>query len=789
MPWKKLSHTLSLIAASIGAIGFAGWVFGLDGLKRIHPAWVTMKANTGLCLMLAGLAVALLNEENVRGIRRRVSQGCAIVISTVGLLTLGEHLGWWQSGIDQVLFQESLESAGRSFPGRMGPLSAVNFVLLGAVVLLLDARPRRGSWPAQICAVGVIATTFVVFLAYFYAVEIPQPLAPYLSIALHTVVAFLLLAAAILLARPVRGMMAAFLADNIGGVIARRMLPAALLLPVLFGWLATLGRDAGLYGRGVGTALLAASLTLVFTSLVWWSARALAAADARRRSAEEDLQRSERELSDFFDNAAVSLHWVGPDGRVLRVNDTELALLGYAREEYVGRAIADFHADAETIADILARLTAGETLTDYPAQLRCKDGSLRDVLIHSSVYWEDGKFVHTRCFTRDVTEQRRAEAAATQAREAAETANRAKDDFLAVLSHELRTPLTPALMAVSDLETSPPTDPVVLREAHALIRRNIELEARLVDDLLDLTRISRGKLRIASAPVDLHTTLRDALAIAEPMLREKRITVATDFAAPDSLVRGDAARLAQVFANLLTNAAKFTPDEGHVSVSTVHTGQDLRVEVTDTGMGIAPEVLPKIFDAFRQGGDGTTRRFGGLGLGLNVAQSLVEAHGGTIKAASAGCDRGATFAVTLPAFRGVLPDPRKTPAPPPTPDAARSLRVLMVEDHEDTRRVLRRLLERWGHRVQTAGSVAEARAILGTETFDLLLSDLGLPDGTGLEVVATLRAQSDIPAIAMSGYGMEADLARARTAGFTEHLVKPVAAERLREVLDRLGAR
>ncbi len=766
MPWKKLSHTLSLIAASIGAIGFAGWVFEIDALKRIHPALVTMKANTGLCLMLAGLAVALLNEENVRGIRRRVSQGCAIVISTVGSLTLGEYLGWWQSGIDQVLFQESIESAGRSFPGRMGPLSAVNFVLLGAAVLLLDARPRRGSWPAQICAVAVIATTFVVFLAYFYAVELPQPLAPYLSIALHTVVAFLLLAAAILLARPVRGMMAAFLADNIGGVIARRMLPAALLLPVLFGWLATLGRNAGLYGRGVGTALLAASLTLVFTSLVWWSARALAAADARRRSAEEDLQRSERELSDFFDNAAVSLHWVGPDGRVLRVNDTELALLGYAREEYVGRSIADFHADAETITDILARLAAGETLTDYPAQLRCKDGSLRDVLIHSSVYWEDGKFVHTRCFTRDVTEQRRAEAAATQAREAAETANRAKDDFLAVLSHELRTPLTPAL-----------------------IRRNIKLEARLVDDLLDLTRINRGKLRIASAPVDLHTTLRDALAIAEPMLREKRITVATDFAASESLVRGDSARLAQVFANLLTNAAKFTPEEGHVSVSTAHAGEDLRVEVTDTGIGIAPEVLPKIFDAFRQGGDGTTRRFGGLGLGLNVAQSLVEAHGGTIAAASTGCDRGATFAVTLPAFRGVLPDPRKTLAPPPTPVAARSLRVLMVEDHEDTRRVLRRLLERWGHRVQTAGSVAEACAILGTETFDLLLSDLGLPDGTGLEVVATLRAQSDIPAIAMSGYGMEADLARARTAGFTEHLVKPVAAERLREVLDRLGAR
>ena len=480
MNWKNASRTLALVAAVIGALGFAGWVFDIDALKRIHPAWVTMKANTGLCLILAGLAIALLHGENVDAFRRRVAQVCAVLIFAVGLLTLGEHLGWWTTGLDQALFAESQAAAGRSFPGRMNPPSTLNFMLLGLAVLLLDARPRFGLWPAQFCACAVIA-------------------------------------------------------------------------------------------------------------------------------------------------------------------------------------------------DILARLTAGETLADYPARLRCKDGSRREVLIHSSVYWEDGKFIHTRCFTRDITERNRADAELAQARDAAEAASRAKDDFLAVLSHELRTPLTPALAAVSELESAPPSDPAELRESLALIRRNVELEARLVDDLLDLTRISAGKLRIASAPVDLHVILRDALAIAEPVLREKNIAVESGLEASRHLVRGDAARLAQVFSNVLTNAAKFTPPAGRVTLrSTNVDGSEVCVEVGDSGIGIAPEMLPVIFEPFRQEEASTTRRFGGLGLGLSVAKSLVEAHGGTISARSDGRDRGATFAITLPALEATALAAENPAA------SAETLRVLLI---------------------------------------------------------------------------------------------------------------
>lgn len=374
------------------------------------------------------------------------------------------------------------------------------------------------------------------------------------------------------------------------------------------------------------------------------------------------------------------------------------------------------------------------------------------------------------------------------AKSVAETANAAKDDFLAVLSHELRTPLTPALAAVSGLLRTPAADPAELRESLNLICRNIELEARLVDDLLDVTRITRGKLRINSTPVDLNAVLQDALAMTQADLREKRLTSVVDLAQGPLWVRGDAARLAQVFSNLLGNAAKFTPSGGQVSVRSLLADSKVRIEIADTGIGIAVEILPQIFDPFRQGHVGTTRRFGGLGLGLSVAKGLVEAHGGTITVQSGGHNQGANFTVELPALQdGSVP----AAAPPSLPQegaTARPLRVLLVEDHEDTRLILSRLITRWGHTVTTASTVAQARQVLSESTFDLLLSDLGLPDGSGLEVVMKLRESSRIPAVAMSGYGMDADIAKAHAAGFTEHVVKPVTAETLLQLLAKYSA-
>lgn len=788
MTWKNAPRFLALAAASIGALGVSGWLFGIDALKRIHPGWVTMKANTGLCLILAGIAVILLRDEHVCGARRRVAQGCAVVVALVGLITLGEHLGWWAPWLDEAIFRQPVTEPGTAFPGRMSPPSMVNFMLLGLSLLLIDARPWRRVWPAQVGAIAVAVITFAVFLGYFYGVEMPQRLEIYVSIALHTALAFLLLAAAVLLARPDRGFMSVILADSTSGVIARRMLPAALFVPAFIGWLCVLGRDAGLYGRGGSTALLVILLTLIFTALVCWAAHALSAAEAARREAEAARNR----LASIVESSADAIVSKSLDGIITSWNAGAQRLFGHAPAEMIGQPIMRLipeERQSEEV-EILRRLRAGEEVEHYETVRIASDGRLIPVSLSiSPVRDERGVVIGASKIVRNITERRQTEAALAKAHAEAEAANRAKDDFLAVLSHELRTPLTPALMAVSDLESAPPADPDALRASLALIRRNIELEARLVDDLLDLTRISRGKLRIASMPVDLHTTLGDALAVVEPVLREKRIVATCELAAARHLIRGDAARLAQVFSNVLTNAAKFTPDEGRVSIRSMNLENGaVRVEVSDTGIGIAPELLAKVFEPFRQEEPGTTRRFGGLGLGLSVAKSLVEAHGGTIEAHSAGRNCGATVAVTLPTLAATSLVAAETTVAAAPSEAARALRVLLVEDHEDTRHVLERLIKRAGHRVTSANSVAQARQALTADTFDLLLSDLGLPDGSGLEVIATLRERSEIPAVAMSGYGMNADLERTRASGFTEHVIKPVAADTLRELLIRFSA-
>lgn len=376
-----------------------------------------------------------------------------------------------------------------------------------------------------------------------------------------------------------------------------------------------------------------------------------------------------------------------------------------------------------------------------------------------------------------------------RAKQAAEAANRAKDQFLAVLSHELRTPLTPALAAASNLENATEIDPQELRESLSLIRRNIELEARLVDDLLDITRISKGKLEVHLSTIDLHETIQHAADMCRSAANSKRSEMAFHLDATERYVKGDGARLAQIFWNLILNAVKFTPAEGRITVRTENpTPGSVRIDITDTGIGIDPEMLARIFEPFQQGENSTTRRFGGVGLGLSIAKGLVEAHSGRITARSEGKDQGATFVIELATITPPVA-PKVSGISMPMTLTERRLRILLVEDHEDTRNALVRLLTRWGHLVKPAATVTQAMEYAATFNPELLLSDVGLPDGTGMDLLGKLRQDRDIPAIAMSGYGMESDLEQTKHAGFNAHIVKPVAADRLKETIDRLSAR
>lgn len=371
---------------------------------------------------------------------------------------------------------------------------------------------------------------------------------------------------------------------------------------------------------------------------------------------------------------------------------------------------------------------------------------------------------------------------AESARAEAEEANAAKDRFLAMLSHELRTPLSPIVHAVALLEESDCSPSV--RENIAIIRRNVRLEARLIDDLLDLARIRNGKLRLDEKPVDVHEVLRHALEICRPDWESRRLGVKVDLSASKSHVRGDPERLQQVFWNLLANAAKFSPEGGSVEMRTYSSGDSIAIEIADRGVGIEPEKLERIFDAFEQDGRNT---HAGLGLGLAICKALVEMHGGKITAHSEGLNRGASFVIRLPCAAA---SSEPNAAPSPQLPARGGLRLLLVEDHHDTLTTLERLLVRRGYTVRTAASIAQALEITREFTFDVLVSDIGLPDGKGTDLLESIEQEHGVRplAVAMSGFGMEEDLKRSREAGFSEHLTKPIEFSALHQAIARLVA-
>jgi len=355
--------------------------------------------------------------------------------------------------------------------------------------------------------------------------------------------------------------------------------------------------------------------------------------------------------------------------------------------------------------------------------------------------------------------------------------NLAKDQFLAMLSHELRTPLTPVLATALELENEPDVRQDV-RESLQMIRRNVELEARLIDDLLDLTRIDRGKVQLNFEIVDADTLLQSALEICQAEINRKHLRPSLNLSAKRVHMRADPARLQQIFWNLINNAVKFTPQNGQITITTTNDSDGkLRVEIADTGMGIEPEALPKIFDAFEQGG---RTQSGGLGLGLAISKTLVEAHKGTITAQSAGQNKGSNFVLVFPTSEKV--ETQIAPTLSPRLAERQPMRILLVEDHEDTNRSLTSLLRRRGYHVQSALTFQSAIELSAKEKFDVLISDLGLPDGSGIDLIQKLVSRPPL-GIALTGFGMEQDIRKSREVGFQHHLVKPIDLNKLDSII------
>jgi PAS domain S-box-containing protein len=679
-----------------------------------------------------------------------------------------------------------------------------------------------------------------------------------------------------------------------------------------------------------------------------------AAVVLQRRQSEELLRRSESELSDFFENAAVGIHWVGPDGTILRTNQAELDLLGYQRDEYVGHNIAEFHVDRPAIEGILQRLAGGEMITGYEACLRCKDGAMKDVVIDSNVKWEDGRFVNTRCFTRDVTERRRAERTArfladassalselsgqestlrriaglavphfadwcavdlagadgslrrlagthadprraammdllasrypprpddrhgpgrvlrtgqsewigrvdegdlaAMARDgehlellrsldlesciyvpvrsrtrtvgvlsfactaskrqfgesdlrAAEDladrtaiaidnanllhalteADRRKDEFLAMLAHELRNPLAPIRNAVEILNAKGPVVPE-LQWARAVIGRQIAQMGRLVDDLLDVSRISRGKIELRKERVALASVIGGALEATRPTAEKWGHELTVVLPAEPLEVEGDVVRLGQVVLNLVDNACKYTDRGGRISLRVERDGAQAVIRVRDSGIGIPPEMLGQIFDMFTQVDRSLDRAQGGLGIGLTLVNRLVELHGGSVEAFSEGSGKGSEFVVRLP-LAGAAARSGENGADEPAAPLSRPRRILVVDDNRDSADSLALLLGMQGHEVRTRydglGAVEEAAVFRP----HVALLDIGLPGLNGYEAARRIREGvegKEILLVAITGWGQEEDRLRSEQAGFDRHITKPVALRELNSLLSAL---
>jgi PAS domain S-box-containing protein len=415
---------------------------------------------------------------------------------------------------------------------------------------------------------------------------------------------------------------------------------------------------------------------------------------------------------------------------------------------------------------------------------------------------DTGRCIACSVILRDISERKEAEAsAARQAAElrtlhdAAVAAARAKDDFLAALSHELRNPLNPVLLIASDAagdESYPPG----AREAFETIYKNVELEARLIDDLLDLTRIARGKVNLDLRPHDFHSLIRDALAMIDAELAGKLVKTRIELCPGVPMILADTVRMQQVLWNVLKNAVKFTPERGTITVRSriLDAEQRVQLAITDTGIGMTRSEMERVFDAFAQGehAEKGSHRFGGLGLGLSISRSLVELHHGTIRADSPGRDLGSTFTIEFPLQR-LEPAPQGIDGAghgvgPATPQGTVLVSILLVEDHAATRLALERLLTRRNYHVCMAASVEEALDLLARESVQLLISDIGLPDGTGYEIMAAARRKNGaVKGIALTGYGTEEDVQKSQAAGFALHLTKPVTIQALNHALATVG--
>jgi PAS domain S-box-containing protein len=762
------------VATLAGAYALIGGLVTLVGWQLHPPRWldwfgtgITMKANTALA---AGLTGALLIAHVWAPSRVWLVRLPAALVATVGVATLLQHVSGVDLGIDSLVAVEAPGAVATAAPGRMGPPAATSLSALGfgLIFATLGGRARRAAAALGLVTI-VIATLSLV--GYLFGASQLFGLSPALGIALQTATMLAGLGVGLVAAVPERGLGGALARRGAGGLLLRRLLAAIIVVPVAFGWLLVQGERAGLYDTAFGSALLVLVTMSVLLALLAWTANGLNRMAAVADTATTALRASEERLRMALE-ASRTVAW-SSDLRTGTVtySTNAPAILGLSPDAITAGWSLVHRDDEGVLRDATARAVADRG--SYSVDVRIVRPDTGDVvwMQHRGKVECDARGAAVRVLgtVTDITQRKQSE-------EALRAADRRKDAFLATLAHELRGPLAPLGNMLEVLKRTGAGSPAAA-EARDVMERQMKQMVRLVDDLLDVSRITRDRLELRRERVDLGEVLRHALDTCAHAIEAGGYDCAVRLADTPIVVDADPVRLAQVFGNLLDNACKYSEPGGRIEVAVESDGREVAVSIRDRGIGIAPEMIPKVFDMFAQGQRPQAGSRGGLGIGLTLVRRLVEMHGGTITARSDGVGLGSEFIVRLP-----VAAPAARPAPARLDVAADGAvvagrRVLVVDDNRDSAESLALLLSMSRHTTELAHDGHDAVAAAERFRPDAILLDVGLPGLTGYEVCRAVRDRpwgEGILIVAITGWGQEDDRRRSREAGFNSHLVKPV---------------